>query len=137
MEFTEGFGECLNYALLSNNLGVLESLFPLENFLKCVINEDGETIILRALKFSKNELVLDIISKYEDYIEVHSSLVNFVSGWTCFHYLAAQKAPHVFLTQLNLCQRFLSYDWENSFKRSALPCKLVSDIENEKAIGFC
>jgi hypothetical protein len=51
MQFREGFSECVNFALLSNDVGVLESLFPLKILSNCVINDDGETIILRALKF--------------------------------------------------------------------------------------
>jgi hypothetical protein len=136
MEFTGGFEECLNYALLSNNLHTLESLLPVKNFLNYVINEDGETLILRALKLSKNELVLDIINKYKSFIEIESSLVNFMNGWTCFHYLAAQKAPHIFLTQLNLCQFFLTFDWEDTFKKSLLPCKLISSDEGTSGFFF-
>jgi hypothetical protein len=134
MEFTGGFEECLNYSLLSNNLHVLESLFPVENFLNYVINEDGETLILRALKLSKNELVFDIINKYKHSIEVDTSLVNFKNGWTCFHYLAAQRAPFVFSVQLILCQLFMEYDWEDPFRREELPCKLISS--DEKALGL-
>jgi hypothetical protein len=136
MLFPEGLSECLNFGLLSNDLNVLESLFPLKNLLNCVINDDGETIILRALKFSKNELVLDIISKYKNWIELEMSLVNFVNGWTCFHYIASQKSPHILHSQINLTEIFLNYNWKESFERGRLPCKLITGLENEEIIGI-
>jgi hypothetical protein len=134
--FSEGFGACLNFALMSNDLNVLESLFPIKNFLNCVINDDGETLILRALKYSKNELVMEIISKYYDVMEVHTSFVNMVNGWTCFHYIASQCPPHVLHSQINVTMMLLSYSWELAFENSLLPCKFISDTENLLGIFY-